>query len=308
VAEILAQNGAQLVILCPEPASAVSQELVDLLRTATSNPRIFLERACLSSLDSIDKFVSEWRQKAKRTGAMGEVLGEEHVTALVFCPEDDGQAPEAFGARYALYDGLLPSLEKSSATDEPRVVNVVSPFYAVGASALTLTSSKATTAPLSILDVLSSLKGRRLQGALDLSSAVLFKECQRRLAARASSAKTPPLQRSDRRSRISTVTVSTGLTRTDFGRTICPSWKNPFRALLWLVLAPFIWLLFRSEGEAAKQVEWAIFTPAKNGKEGTLEPGGFYREGKEIGYYYCQGLSVTNMHRLTRTWNQDCIW
>jgi NAD(P)-dependent dehydrogenase (short-subunit alcohol dehydrogenase family) len=284
VAERLAQNGAQLIILCSDPESAVSQELVDLLRTGTSNPRIFLERASLSSLSSIEKFVSEWRQKAKRTGAMGEVLGAEHLTALVFCPES-AEAPEAFGARYAIYDGLLPTLEKSAATDEPRVVNVVSPFYAVGAGVLSPVTSEATAPPRSIPEVLSSLKGRRLQGVLDLLSILLFKEFQRRLDAAAAQSQTvSSLQQSDRRSRISTVSVSTGLTRTDVSRAICPNWTNPIRALLWLALAPFMWLVFRSEGEAARQVEWALFTPAKSARDGILVAGGFYRERKEIGY------------------------
>jgi NAD(P)-dependent dehydrogenase (short-subunit alcohol dehydrogenase family) len=289
LAESLARRGAQLIILCPDPASASAQELVDLLRVATGNTRIFLERATLSSLPSIRKFISEWREKAKRTGAMGEVLGDEHVAALVFCPEGP-PTPEAPGARYLLYDGLLPTLEKSSATDEPRVVNVVSSFYALGSRALVppSDSTKGKGRPAnSIQDALSSLSGRRLQGALALVSAILFKEFQLRLDAAAPAASSPAkavpsLQRSGQ-SRIATVSVSTGLTRTDVGRIVCPSWKNPFRVVLWLFLSPFIWLLYRSQSEAANQVEWAIITPARGLKDDSIKPGGFYREGKEIG-------------------------
>ncbi|GAA6042443.1 hypothetical protein JCM8097_008455 [Rhodosporidiobolus ruineniae] len=153
----LAAAGAQVIALHPSPLSPSVVQILLLLRSSSSNERLYAEECDLSDLASVRMFVQRW-QKDARAGMVQDL--EARVDGILFCdgggdglggveglPYDvgaeyvDQPAGEGRTERYhqaklvgphALVQLLLPVLLRSVATSTTpiRIINCVNPFYA----------------------------------------------------------------------------------------------------------------------------------------------------------------------------------
>ncbi|GAA6023404.1 hypothetical protein JCM11491_006460 [Sporobolomyces phaffii] len=211
VLQFLAAQGAQIIALHPDPTSPAVVQLLMLLRSTSSNERIYVEQCDLGSIDSIKGFIQKWQKDAK-SGMVQDL--EARIDGIVFC-DGDGAGLEGNGyglrartveqvgteetverrhathltGRHALVQLLLPTLLRSAstATSPIRIVNQVSPFY----SAVVPT----TFAPLD-LDYSSRPFPSRspwiAEGQVALASVLLWREFQSRLELTSNSVSSPP--------------------------------------------------------------------------------------------------------------------
>ncbi|GAA96247.1 hypothetical protein E5Q_02911 [Mixia osmundae IAM 14324] len=280
LARLLALRGSQLILLHsdkPDKADEGSQaegdlvspvtfQLLALLRSSTRNERIYAEYCAIDDLASVTTFASTWQSKAKRRGAMGEVLGSEKIWALVMLPDarlrsasslsisNETARRAALTGRLSLVQALLPALISPGGqgvsamgdangrdpvillgdqSTRARVINVVSAFYAAGRRS-TL-SAAADTDPVAwskAIDVelqgADPLQPRRYEGILALASIAAFREAQTRIASLASKAQANVDALS---SPVVLCSLSAGLTRGDMARIALPD-AAPYRGKL----------------------------------------------------------------------------
>ncbi|GAA5945031.1 uncharacterized protein JCM15063_000004 [Sporobolomyces koalae] len=294
VLQFLAAQGAQVIALHPDPTSSAVVQLLMLLRSTSSNERIYVEQCDLASIDSIKGFIQKWQKDAK-SGMVQDL--EARIDGIVFC-DGDGGGQEGVGygitprqieqvgtqetmsethathltGRHALVQLLLPTLLRSAATATSpiRIVNQVSPFY----SAILPT----TFQPLA-LDYASRPYPTKApwlaEGQVALASVLLWREFQSRIdqtSAAAPSAATnqapsvssaePPSNALPTSSPILALSVCPGLTRSYIRQTLRASPTHPryspIGLAIYLVLLPFIWLFAKSASEGAQVILGAL--------------------------------------------------
>ncbi|GAA5879872.1 hypothetical protein JCM16303_004379 [Sporobolomyces ruberrimus] len=294
VLQFLAAQGAQVIALHPEPTSPAVVQLLMLLRSTSSNERIYVEQCDLSSIDSIKCFIQKWQKDAK-SGMVQDL--EARIDGIVFCDGDGGgnegngcglrmRKAEQVGTtesiekrhathltgRHALVQLLLPTLLRSAstATSPIRIINQVSPFY----SAVT----PSTFEPLD-LDYASRPFPSRApwvaEGQVALASILLWREFQSRLELTSSSMPTkkepsstpvtpsaPPSDAVPTSSPILSLSVCPGLTRTYVRQSLRASTSHPqfspIGLAIYLFLLPFVWLFTKSASEGAQVVLGAL--------------------------------------------------
>ncbi|KAL7338766.1 RNA binding protein [Rhodotorula toruloides] len=131
----LAAAGAQVIVLTPDPSSPSTIQLLLLLRSSTSNERLYAEECDLDSPASIKRFVEGWKKDA-REGMVKDL--EARIDGIVFCDEGGTmewreKAGRVLTGRHMLVQLLMPVLLRSAATSTSpiRIVNTLdSPFYA----------------------------------------------------------------------------------------------------------------------------------------------------------------------------------
>lgn len=281
-----------MIALHPDPTSPAVVQLLMLLRSTSSNERIYVEECDLSSIDSIKRFVQQWQKDAK-SGMVQDL--EARIDGIVFC-EGDGAGLEGHGygvgpvqcrqvgtdeaiesrhathltGRHALVQLLLPTLLRSAstATSPVRVINQVSPFYSA--------TVPSTFAPLD-LDYSTRLFPSRApwiaEGQVALASVLLWKEFQSRLEATSSatapSAKegganptTVPSDAVPTSSPILALSVCPGLTRSYFRQTLRASTTHPHFSpiglAVYLLILPIVWLFAKSASEGSQVVLGAL--------------------------------------------------
>lgn len=146
----LASRGAQIIALTPSLADPTVEELIEAIRTVSSNELIFAEQCDLSSPASIRAFCKQFLAttasgpSSSIPGAPRDpprldavVLAHEytHIGALWTRGKDTRQREtearlEGGLASFLLVTLLLPCLIKAPSDRDIRVVNVVNPLYA----------------------------------------------------------------------------------------------------------------------------------------------------------------------------------
>ncbi|GAA5948298.1 hypothetical protein JCM3765_001359 [Sporobolomyces pararoseus] len=291
VLQFLAAQGAQVIALHPDPTTASVVQLLMLLRSTSSNERIYVEECDLSSIDSIKVFIQKWQKDAK-SGMVQDL--EARIDGIIFC-DGDGAGEEGIGygvgpsemnqtgtdekiekrhgthltGRHALVQLLLPTLLRSAstATSPIRIINQVSPFYSAVVPS--------TFQPLD-LDYSSRPFPKNApwiaEGQVALASVLLWREFQSRLELTSSanqsgktnqpSSKTVPSDALPTSSPILALSVCPGLTRSYIRQILRASTTHPHFSpiglAIYLLILPFIWLFAKSASEGAQVVLGAL--------------------------------------------------
>ena len=277
----LAQRGAQVVALSPDPANPREQQLLHLARDGTSNLFLYIERL---EPKAPHDFAHQWEAKgARRRGVVGEELGRRTIEAVILIPETHQDVHTAWALLRALHPSLLPRTPdtadglQSGASGQVRIVSVVpSPFYAavVGQKPSTINDDD-----------------WRDGASTSLLMAALSAEAQRQ---------TDGNELNPKHNRLIYVAVSPGITLTSMLQLARVQWGPSLVrfALDWLaamLLFPIAFLLGRSSTDAARAIEWALLAPVQRSPTSPnqaraanlikgVRPGGFYRDGVDVGY------------------------
>ena len=219
----LAQRGAHIIALSPEPISSPRVDIViELLRSTTSNENIFVEHCDLSSPSSIREFCSRFLT-TEGNRLDGIVFAHEYAhigsplstksTAL----EDEKERQSRSLATFLITTLLLPILLVAPAERDIRIVNVINPFYAAAVTNFSSTATSLSEKPSVFLQ-----EGRR-----SLQMAILTRHLQRILDSMPQNPGAPkvegevanPVDSKLQRSNVVAIAVSPGITNTD---TIAP--------------------------------------------------------------------------------------
>jgi hypothetical protein len=288
----LAQRGAHIIALSPEPISSPRVEvIIELLRSTTSNENIFAEQCDLSSPSSIREFCSRFLT-TEDNRLDGIVFAHEypHIgsplptksTAL----EDEKERQTRSLATFLVMTLLLPILLVAPVERDIRVVNVINPFYAAAVTNFSPATESPPDKPSIFLQ-----EGRR-----SLQMAILTRHLQRIFDSMPQSSQVPKVEGEAlkvvssklQRSNVVAISVSPGITKTD---TIAPllaaDREDPLRFtfagailsvnffLCWIsaeiwsryfLLGPLLWLLAKSPTSGIQTVLHGLFlpTPFKN--------------------------------------------
>ena len=219
----LAQRGAHIIALSPEPISSPRVDIIiELLRSTTSNERIFAEHCDLSSPVSIREFCSRFL-----------TTGENRLDGIVFAHEyshigspfptkstsleDEMERQTRSLATFLITTILLPILLVAPAERDIRIVNVINPFYAAAVTNFSPTTESLPEKPSIFLQ-----EGRR-----SLQMVILTRHLQRILDSMPQGSQAPKVDGEVvnvvpsklQRSNVVAVAVSPGITKTD---TIAP--------------------------------------------------------------------------------------
>ncbi|KAI0263823.1 hypothetical protein BC834DRAFT_295657 [Gloeopeniophorella convolvens] len=295
----LAQRGAHIIALTPEPPDAGAPEtLISLLRSTTHNENIYAEQCDLASPASIRAFCANFDKSKQRLDAV--IFAHEYapVGSLVVRrgtggDDDDAARRAASCATFLLITLLLPLLLTAPVERDIRLLALVNPFYAAAARALASPPPRRASLFLE--------EGRRA-----LRTAVLMRHLQRVLDALPDGAQVP---RTDvaaqaipvvsaraQRSNIVAVAVSPGVSRADVVAPLLAAdaargavaWHGMF---LYILLYPLLRILTKAPRAALQTVLHALFLPtpfkrlaetpeddAKRAAEEVLKPGALYAE------------------------------
>ena len=219
----LAQRGAHIIALAPEPISSPRVGIiVELLRSTTSNENIFAEHCDLSSPASIREFCSRFLT-TEENRLDGIVFAHEYthigspLSSKSTSLEDEMERQTRSLATFLITTLLLPVLLVAPVERDIRIINVINPFYAAA-----VTNLSPTTKPLPEKPSIFLQEGRR-----SLQMAVLTRHLQRILDSMPQSSQAPKVDSEVvgvvnsklQRSNVVTVSVSPGITKTD---TIAP--------------------------------------------------------------------------------------
>lgn len=264
----LASRGAQVIALHPTPSSPHILQLILLLRSSTSNERLYADECDMLDLASVRSFVKRWEKDA-RSGMVNDL--EARIEGIIFCdgegsgldgnegmgvgrilaqhPTNDELALERYHtalllSRHALVQLLLPTILRSAANTPVRIINQISPFYA--ASALDLNDLDYVTRPY------PDWEPWLVEGQASLGSIALFRELQLRVDE----------QRKPGSGGLVIVSVCGGFTRAWARRTLRANFDN--ERFSWigfavhLIAFPLIFWLMKSAEEASQGLLGAV--------------------------------------------------
>ncbi|CDR35513.1 hypothetical protein NBRC10512_006432 [Rhodotorula toruloides] len=279
----LAAAGAQVIVLTPDPSSPSTIQLLLLLRSSTSNERLYAEECDLDSPASIKRFVEGWKKDA-REGMVKDL--EARIDGIVFCDEGGTmewreKAGRVLTGRHMLVQLLMPVLLRSAATSTSpiRIVNTLdSPFYAAVTPDTfdppSLVADQAVEKAEASAEASRQLSSIVQGGRVALASVLLWREFQARLSTSEPKPSTNPSASSDARvpstSPILAFSVSPGVLRSSLRSLLplstrqsphsrLPSSIYAFLSLLISLLAyPFTWIFGKRADEGAQVVLGAI--------------------------------------------------
>jgi KR domain len=248
----LAQRGAHIIALSPDPIDSPKVTiLVSLLRSNTSNEKIFAEQCDLSSPSSVRSFCTCFLTSQDQR-LDGIVFAHEHghigipgflVTRNEALEEKERETGSL--ATFLITTLLLPALLVAPPERDIRIVNVVNPFYAAAAS-IPFRPSFSTSSPSSSPTSSPEPKPIFLQeGIRSLRTIIFARHLQRILDALPSAAQVPKTQEGSRavpvvnsklqKSNIIAVSVSPGIGRVDtVSRILNADWTGTERKTSWL--------------------------------------------------------------------------
>ena len=219
----LAQRGAHIIALFPEPISSPRVEIIiELLRSTTSNEKIFAEHCDLSSPVSIREFCSRFLT-TEENRLDGIIFAHEYSHIGSPFPtkstpfEDEMERQTRSLATFLITTLLVPILLAAPAERDIRILNVVNPFYAAAAIKFSPTTEPLPEKPSILLQ-----EGRR-----SLQMAILTRHLQRILDSMPQNSQAPKVDGEVvnvvdsklQRSNVVAVAISPGITKTD---TVCP--------------------------------------------------------------------------------------
>lgn len=261
----LAERGAHVIALSPEPITSPRVDLlVDALRGATKNEKIFAEQCDLESATSVREFCTRFLTgNETRLDAIVFTHEYHHVGALFSKPSeaDDARRHAMAMATFLIITLLLPVFLVAPSERDIRIVNVCNPFYAAAVPGF---SASVTRAP-------SSSSVFYKEGLRSLRAVLLTRHLQRVLDAlpnRTQAPQTegtqeaiPVVSASAQKSNIVAVTVSPGFSRMDTVTPLLGPDVSNVRFVLYLLFYPLIYLLSKASGAAVQTVLHALFLP-----------------------------------------------
>ncbi|KAK4057489.1 hypothetical protein OIO90_001558 [Microbotryomycetes sp. JL221] len=255
----LAQNGAQVIALHPDPTDARILQLVELIRFTTGSERTYVEQCDLLDFASIRIFAERWK-KDGRSGMVQDL--EARIDAIVFC---DGEGSGLEGlcksgdvsvretlhqayctSRHALVQSLLPTLLKSGQVSSTpiRIVNQVSPTYS--------TAVRLEPTPIR----LKAAKYWSVEGHASMLSLALAKESQMRLE----------------KAGLAYVNVCGGFSRdwaySTVKHSIPLAW---FEVMLTWMIWPLVWLFCKTSESTCQVMLMALCAPLKQSRVPNVE-------------------------------------
>ncbi|KAL1708144.1 hypothetical protein EV121DRAFT_197716 [Schizophyllum commune] len=305
--EALAERGAHIIALSPEPIdlsspntapanpppSAAAAEidpnsppplsasptalLIEALRTTSGNQHIYAEHCDIGSPAHIRAFCTRFLTGddtrldaivfAHEAPAVGRIVGGREADQA----EDAKRRSVRSLATFLITTLLLPALLVAPPERDIRIVHVVNPFYAAGAS---MGKKRATGMGLKLACTVLINEGaralrtivysRHLQRVLDALPAAQVPKTDAE-AGGAGAASVPVVSQKEQRSNITTVSVSPGISRLT---TVAPlleggegdrwSWRG---FLLYVLLFPLIRLLAKGSSAAIQSILHALFVP-----------------------------------------------
>lgn len=248
----LAQRGAHIIALSPDPIDSPKVTiLITLLRSTTSNEKIFAEQCDLSSPSSVRSFCTRFlTSQDQRLDAIVFAHEHGHIGVpgfLMTRTEDLDEKERGAGslATFLITTLLLPVLLVAPPERDIRIVNVVNPFYAAAAS-IPFRPSFSASPSSSSPPANSKSKSIFLQEGIRSLRAIIFtRHLQRILDALPSAAQVPKTQEGSRavpvvnsklqKSNIVAVSVSPGIGRVDtISRILNADWTGRERKQSWL--------------------------------------------------------------------------
>ncbi|KAL1669505.1 hypothetical protein GGF50DRAFT_44263 [Schizophyllum commune] len=262
----------------PPPLSASPTALlIEALRTASGNQHIYAEHCDIESPAHIRAFCTRFLTGndtrldaivfAHEAPAVGRIVGGRAADQA----EDAKRRSVRSLATFLITTLLLPALLVAPPERDIRIVHVVNPFYAAGAS---MGKKRATGMGLKLACTVFINEGaralrtvvysRHLQRVLDALPAAQVPKTDAE-AGGAGAASVPVVSQKEQRSNITTVSVSPGISRLT---TIAPlleggegdrwSWRG---FLLYVLLIPLIRLLAKGSSAAIQSILHALFVP-----------------------------------------------
>ncbi|KZT22434.1 hypothetical protein NEOLEDRAFT_1137867 [Neolentinus lepideus HHB14362 ss-1] len=291
--QALAQRGAHIIALSPEPVDSFQTEtFIDLLRSTTSNEQIYAEECDLSSPESIRAFCTRFLTgQETRLDAILFAHEYQHVGSL-FAAKSTAEALEhqrqsGSMATFLMTTLLLPVLLTAPVERDIRIINIVNPFYAAAVPVF----SPSVTSPPSTSTLLR-------EGWRALRQIVLTRHLQRVLDALPSGAQVPTTDESStvpvvsdkaQRSNIVAVSVSPGISRADTIAGLLGAHVGSNRStsglILYMLLQPLLRLITKSPYAAMQSALHALFLPTPYKEHSSeaqltevLKPGALYSE------------------------------
>ena len=251
----LAQRGAHIIALSPDPIDSPKVTiLVSLLRSTTSNEKIFAEQCDLSSPSSVRSFCTRFlTSQDQRLDAIVFAHEHRHIGIPGFLitrnePLEEKERETGSLATFLITTLLLPALLVAPPERDIRIVNVVNPFYAAAAS-IPFRPSFSTSSPSSS-PITSPVEPKPKpiflqEGIRSLRTIIFARHLQRILDALPSAAQVPKTQEGSRavpvvnsklqKSNIVAVSVSPGIGRVDtVSRILNADWTGTERKTSWL--------------------------------------------------------------------------
>jgi hypothetical protein len=131
----LAERGAHIIALSPDPITSPKVDiLISLLRSTTNNEQIFAEQCDLSSVESVRSFCTRFlTSEENRLDAL--VFAHEYTQIGTIFPQQSSVIAERERqtrslATFLMITLLLPVLLVAPSERDIRIINVVNPFYA----------------------------------------------------------------------------------------------------------------------------------------------------------------------------------
>ncbi|KAJ8517005.1 hypothetical protein ONZ45_g5766 [Pleurotus djamor] len=307
LAQNLAQRGAHLILLTPQPIDSGEPAIfIPLLRSTTLNEEIYAEQCDLSSPSSIRSFCSKFLAgKTNRLDGLIFAHEYQHIgpASLFSTRLEDGERARreresASLATFLCITLLLPSLLVAPVERDIRIINVVNPFYAAAAAGTAPIDPSPSTTPTStpitsllLSEGLRSLRtcllARHLQRILDALPAAQLPKTD---DAGAGPSAIPVASAKAQKSNIVVVSVSPGISRAGtIMHLLNADWVNPSKSKLgvfcYILLQPILRIFAKSTNSAIQTILHALFlpTPFKTvGTPGTssqlLKPGALYSD------------------------------
>lgn len=230
----LAQRGAHIIALSPEPISSPRVDtIIELLRSTTSNENIFAEHCDLSSPSSIRGFCSRFLT-TEDNRLDGVVFAHEYTHIGSPLPtksttlEDEMERQTRSLATFLITTLLLPILLVAPAERDIRILNVINPFYAAAVTNFRPVTESPPEKPSIFLQ-----EGRR-----SLQMAILTRHLQRILDSMPQHSQAPNVDGEAanvvssklQRSNVVAIAISPGITKTDtIGPLLAADWEDHLR-------------------------------------------------------------------------------
>ncbi|KAF8971691.1 hypothetical protein BDZ97DRAFT_1138247 [Flammula alnicola] len=279
VLQSLAQRGAHIIALSPDPIDSLNVTiLISLLRTTTSNEEIYAEECDLASPSSVRAFCTKFlTEKEQRLDAIVFAHEHRHIGSLNLfsqrSKEQDQKERDAGSlATFLITTLLLPALLVAPVERDIRIVNVVNPFYAAAAG-LPFSPS------FSSLESTTVVKSRSIflrEGQRSLRAIVFTRHLQRVLDALPTAGQVPKTEEGTRtvpvvssklqKSNIVAVSVSPGIGRVDtVSSFLNADFMSPAGSylglLIYLLAQPLLRIFTKSPFSAMQSILHVLFLP-----------------------------------------------